>query len=382
MTRLAVLASHPVQYYAPLFRTLARRLELHVFYAHRATPSEQARAGFGTAFEWDVDLFAGYDHSFLANIARQPGTDQFGGCDTPDIYRKLREVGADALLVMGWHLKSYVQGIVAAKRLGLPVLVRGDSQLATGRSVIKRSVKAMAYPRLLGMFDAVLPVGRRSREYYEHYRVPPEKMHFSPHCVDNDWFAARATDDARRHLRDELAIGSATPVALFAGKLIALKRPLDLVKAASRVRAQGCSIEILVAGDGELDGAMRDCGRSLVVPLHMLGFCNQTRMPSVYAAADCLVLPSDAETWGLVANEALACSRPIAVSAACGCAPDLATDERVGRVFAPGDIMAMASAMTALTVSPPDKRSIAEVSGKYSLQAATNGILAAVASVI
>ncbi|HEX5959497.1 MAG TPA: hypothetical protein VFY92_12685, partial [Hyphomicrobiaceae bacterium] len=64
--RLAVLASHPVQYYGPLFRALARTLDLHVYFAHRASPGEQARAGFGTAFDWDVDLTSGYAHSFLA----------------------------------------------------------------------------------------------------------------------------------------------------------------------------------------------------------------------------------------------------------------------------------------------------------------------------
>ena len=39
----------------------------------------------------------------------------------------------------------------------------------------------------------------------------------------------------------------------------------------------------------------------------MLGFINQSEMLQVYAAADCLALPSDTrETWGLVVNEALA----------------------------------------------------------------------------
>ena len=68
--RLAVLASHPVQYYAPMFQELARRLELEVFYAHQATPDQQAAAGFGQAFEWDVDLLSGYRHTFLKNVAR------------------------------------------------------------------------------------------------------------------------------------------------------------------------------------------------------------------------------------------------------------------------------------------------------------------------
>ena len=57
--RLAVLTSHPVQYHAPLFRELAKSVDLHVLFAHRASPDEQARAGFGTPFEGDLDLTAG-----------------------------------------------------------------------------------------------------------------------------------------------------------------------------------------------------------------------------------------------------------------------------------------------------------------------------------
>ena len=51
-------------------------------------PAEQARAGFGTQFEWDVDLTSGYAHSFLDNVARRQGTDRFLGCDTPEIGRR------------------------------------------------------------------------------------------------------------------------------------------------------------------------------------------------------------------------------------------------------------------------------------------------------
>lgn len=42
--RLAIISSHPIQYYTPLFRVLPNRLELKVFYTHLATSSDQAQA--------------------------------------------------------------------------------------------------------------------------------------------------------------------------------------------------------------------------------------------------------------------------------------------------------------------------------------------------
>ena len=376
MIRLAVLTSHPIQYYAPLFRELAQVVDLHVFFAHRATPAEQAKAGFGTPFAWDVDLTSGYAHSYLENVARRPGTDRFLGCDTPGIGRHLRAGGRfQALLVLGWHLKSYLQGVLAAKRLGIPIMVRGDSHLLTPRSPFKKALKSLAYPPLLRLFDAALYVGERSRAYYSHYGYPAGRLFFSPHCVDTSWFSARATPEERRRLRDRYGVGGETLLVLFAGKLVPFKRPADVIAAAASCRSRGLKVEILVAGSGELEAGLKAAAAAARVPLHLLGFCNQTEMPAAYAAADCLVLPSDGrETWGLVANEALACGRPIVVSDACGCAPDLAKDGHVGRSFPMGCAEALADAIGSLAASPPSSSAIVALSQAYSIEAAIDGI--------
>ncbi|BGE87501.1 MULTISPECIES: glycosyltransferase [Methylosinus] len=382
MTRLAVLASHPIQYQAPLFRALAQHVDLHVFFAFRSSPQAQAAAGFGELFEWDVDLLGGYRSSFLVNVAARPSSERFLGCDTPDIDRLLGAGRFDALLVMGWNLKCYAQGVLAARRRGVPVLVRGDSHLATPRSPGKRLGKAFVYPILLRSFDAALYVGELSRSYYRRYRYPEHRLHFSPHCVDTDWFAARATAEERERLRRRCGVSPNIRLVLFAGKLQALKRPLDLIEAVAALRRSGRSdIELLVAGEGEMRDAMTRCAASAGVPLHMLGFCNQTAMPSAYAAADCLVLPSSGETWGLVANEALACGAPIIVSDACGCAPDLATDPCVGRVYPMGDVARLAAAITQTFDLPRDVAAISRLSARYGVGAAAAGVVDALRSV-
>ena len=379
--RVAIVASHPIQYHAPLFRALARRLEVTVLYAHRATPSDQARAGFGVGFEWDVDLLSGYSHDFLRNAARRPGLDSFAGCDIPDIGARLREGRFDAVLVFGWHLKAYVQSILAAKRLGLPVLVRGDSQLGTPRPSLKRVAKRLLYPPLLRLFDAALYVGERSRAYWLHYRYPESRLFFSPHCIDAEWFAARATEAARNELRSRLGLASDLPVALFAGKLVPFKRPLDLVLAAARLQREGREIAVLVAGDGALRPQMEAAASAAGIRLAALGFCNQSEMPSVYAAADVLVLPSDGrETWGLAASEALACGRPVILSDAAGAAPDLAQDGSAGRVFPAGDVGRLADALGELITHPPAPIAIAAKSTAYGIAAATDGIVRALAA--
>ena len=113
------------------------------------------------------------------------------------------------------------------------------------------------------------------------------------------------------------------------------------------------------------------------MPTHLLGFQNQSALPAVYRAADVLVLPSDAtETWGLVANEALACRTPVVVSQACGCAPDLAR-AGAGASFPAGDVSALARALAGVLSRPRDLAAMQNLNAAYSPRATSEGIMEA-----
>jgi glycosyltransferase involved in cell wall biosynthesis len=262
------------------------------------------------------------------------------------------------------------------------VLVRGDSHLNTPRSALKNVAKTFFFPTFLRFFESALYVGQRSRAYYEYYSFPEERLIFSPHCVDAEWFNARATAASRAQQRAQLGVAIDAKLALFAGRLVPFKRPLDLVAAAARLNSSGYKIEVLIAGAGPLEHQMVAAARAAGVTIHPLGFCNQTKLPAVYAAADVLVLPSDGrETWGLVANEALACDRPIILSNEVGAAPDLAANGETGCVFPVGNVAALADAINALFERPPSLAAIRAKSRSYSLDAAVDGIVRAVRSV-
>lgn len=380
--RLAILSSHPVQYYAPLFRVLADRIDLHVFYAHRATPEQQALAGFGQAFDWDLDLLGGYKSTFLTNVSTRPGTNHFGGCDTPEIGSILAQGRFDAVLSLGWHLKALVQGIIAAKRCGLPVMVRGDSQLGTPRPGWKTAAKAVVYPQLLRVFNGALYVGSRNRAYFEHYGYPSNRLFHSPHCIDTERFAKGATREARRTIRERFRLTENDKVVLFSGKLVPFKRPIDVVEAVAGLRGQGVSAHLMIAGSGPLHSELVLRAATLTVPVLDLGFQNQSAMPAAYAASDILVLPSDGrETWGLVCNEALACGRPIVVSDQVGCAADLAHEEGVGIRFPLADVPELSRAIEKM-LSTAHLESIIRTSSRHSVGAAADGVLLAMNHVI
>ncbi len=378
---LAILASHPIQYQAPLFQALAKVLNLHVYFAHRQTPKGQAAAGFGVEFDWDIDLLSGYNHTFLKNTARNPSTDHFFGCDTPEIKTLLKNKKPDAFLVNGWNLKSYWQGILACRRLKIPVLIRSESQLSTPRSVIKKIVKRIFYKKMLQFFDAYLAIGTRSREYFLYYGVDPKFIFCAPYFVDNEFFQRRAlaVGPLRAELRKDWGVKDRTILALFVGKFISKKRPIDLVYALSILHKRGINIEGVFVGSGPLENKIQKVARKLSVKIHLVGFKNQTELPAYYKACDFIVLPSiGSETWGLVINEAMACGLPAVVSDVVGCAPDLITEGKTGEIFKVGNVETLAISIERLLSylgSENMKKAIEDKIKRHSIENTVQAIL-------
>ena len=405
-TRLAILATHPIQYYAPWFRHLATVFDLEVLYMHRQDASGQSAAGFGVSFDWDVPLLDGYRYRWLKNVSRKPGLQTFGGCDTAELYNLIRPARYDALLVLGWNKISFIQGIRAAWRSKVPVLARGDSQLTKERSLLKRAIKFLPYRWFLPRIDAHLYVGQRNREYVLHYGVRDEQLFFSPHFVDNEFFAEQAAKNRGRRLeiRRQWGIAPDAFVPLYVGKFIPKKRPLDLVKAAQSIvtRQSSPNIHLLFVGSGALGPELRaNCDvlfdaeqsvvgssvvRSPVVnsrspAASFAGFLNQTEIPKAYVAADVLVLCSDArETWGLVVNEAMASGIPAIVSDAAGCAPDLIETDVTGWTFPISDVTALAQRI--IHFRSPKNQDLRRKSESFSMEHATDGLKNAVASLL
>jgi glycosyltransferase involved in cell wall biosynthesis len=380
--RLGIFATHPIQYHAPLHRALARSVDLHVYFAHRQSAQEQARAGFNVAFEWDIPLTDGYAHTFLTNTSRVPDVSTFRGCRTPEIADVIARERFDAFLVNGWYTHSFWQAMRACWRTGTPVLVRGDSTFMTSRSLPLRLAKQAVYRSFIPRFDGYLIVGQRAKEYLLHYGADEHAMHFAPHFIDNDFFAAHAAEARadRAALRDRYGVGRDARTFVFAGKLIERKRPVEFVEAVAAVAARHPGVEGVLIGDGPLRAEVEAAIARTGAPARILGFMNQSEIPGGYAVGDAFVLPSYNETWGLVVNEAMACGLPAVVSDVVGCTPDLVDDGQTGYTYPDGDQGALIRAMErslGLMGTAETERALAAKMQVYSLERATQGVLEA-----
>ena len=387
--RLAIVTSHPIQYYAPLFRSLAQSGEVlpRVFFTWSQTEAGPVRdAEFGRSISWDIPLLEGYEYEFVKNISRHPGTDHFWGLNTPGLATAIEAWNADALLVIGWHSWSHLRALMHFKGR-VPVFFRGDSTLLDPRPALRSAVRRQLLAWVYRHVDVALAVGANNADYFRWCGRSERVIRLVPHAVDTARFAA----DAQRHeaqarqWRRECGIADTARALVFAGKLIPKKDPMGLLRAfAGAVAADDEQLHLVFVGAGALKEALQAqaAGRRNV---HFRPFQNQQSMPAVYRLGDVYVLPSlgPGETWGLAMNEAMASGSLVIASDRVGGARDVVEHGRTGWIFPAGNHAALVRHIKTLkTLDAAQlsrmKAAAAERSQRWSIESAAAALKSAV----
>jgi len=386
MVKVGLIATHPIQYHIPWYRLLAATegIDLTVYYA--LLPDErQQGVGFGVSFAWDIPTLEGYRWELLDNRSGSPGLRGFSSSSTPGIYRVLAAARPDVMIITGWQSLPLLQALWACLRLGIPTIIRGESNALRTRPWWVRVLHRL----LLKRFDAYLAIGRANRDFYLGYGIAPERIFPCRYFVDNQRFLeqSRGLREEREQLRAGWRIPWGAACFLYVGKLEPKKRIMDLLQALDRARQCRDDIFLLVVGAGELMDEARGFADKRGLPVTFSGFLNQTEITRAYVAADCLVLPSDfGETWGLVVNEAMVCGLPAIVSDRVGCGPDLVEHGVTGAVFPCGDSEKLANILVELAADREKILLMGDRARKkvrsYSVENAVAGTLEAVAAAV
>ncbi|WP_404786646.1 glycosyltransferase family 4 protein [Altericista sp. CCNU0014] len=384
MTKLAIVASHPIQYYAPWFCHLAQHnnLDIKVFYLWDFGITQQIDPGFKQSIQWDLPLLEGYESEFVPNASSRPGTDRFWGLNNPTLSQRVQAFLPDAVLLMNYNYASCYRFLLQWNRDRIPLLFRGDSHRLLPSPGIKAWAKQKVIQKIFHRFAACLYVGKANYEYFRYHDVSANRLFFSPHAVDNDRFFDRAAGARQEAIawKKSLGVPENHAVILFAGKFETKKRPLDLLRAFQKAALD--NVSLLFVGAGPLEETLK-AETSIHDSIYFAPFQNQTLMPRTYAAADLVVLPSysNQETWGLAINEAMCLSCPVIVSNHVGCAQDLVHPMENGLVFPAGDVEALT---TALKEAFSDRDRLRQwgiasrtIVSNYSYARATEGLLQA-----
>jgi len=334
--KLAIISTHPIQYYAPVFEMMAKQTNLKVFYTWGEQSIEKFDKGFNKDIKWDLPLLEGYKYLFLENRASDPGTHHFNGIINPHLIREISAYKPDAILIYGWAWQAHLKAIVFFKGK-IPIYFRGDSTLLNKSVGLLNLLKTFFLRWIYRHIDIAFYVGKENKSYYEKYGLKQHQLRFAPHAIDNNRFSVDKISEATS-IRERLGIGKHEILILFAGKFDLVKNPTLLLEVFIELNAK--DVHLLFVGNGILEKTLKIKNKKKEADpkkIHFMDFQNQSQMPAIYQACDLFCLPSSSETWGLSVNEAMASGKAILVSDQVACAKELIEPGINGDIFKSGD---------------------------------------------
>jgi len=132
------------------------------------------------------------------------------------------------------------------------------------------------------------------------------------------------------------------PLLVHVSNFRPVKRPVDCVEILARVLRKGIKTRLVMVGDGSERPNVEHRARCLGVFEQCSFVGKQPRIADYLSVSDVLLLPSEQESFGLAALEAMACEVPV-IASHVGGIPEVVTDGETGFLSDVGDVEKMAA---------------------------------------
>ena len=387
MKKVAYFLSHPIQYQTPLLQKLniIENIDLEVIYFTNHTIGGLDRQ-FGINVTWDIPLLNGYHYVFLKNYSKNPAVSgKFWGLINWGVFNYLIKNKPDIIIMHGWGYFSNILLLIIANILRVKVIMRAESPLKQEKN--KGNLNSFIKKIIIKLCSKFVYIGKENKAFYKSLGVKEHQLFYAPYCVDNERFIETSKNyDARLNdIRTIYQIPSGNRIALFCGKFIDKKRPMDILEA--YILNPLSNLSFVFVGTGKLEDEMKLFVKDHNLNnIHFSGFINQTELYKYYMSADFFILPSGyGETWGLVVNEAMIHSLPVIISDEVGCTADLVDENINGFSYTCGDLHELNKKMTYLSEIPKEQlkemgRKSFEIIQRYSYNETLKGFEKAIFS--
>lgn len=266
----------------------------------------------------------------------------------PDV---LVSLYAEPVFLVGWVIAK-LRGCLT----GFWVEVTFDRWVK--RSWWKESLKRFIFPRI----NAVITVSTDGANFSKKYGAKSEQIFYAPHVIDVDHFnrGSKAAHKKRDEYRDEYGLVGIT--FIYVGRLWSGKGVNHLLDAFDQVRRNGGKeVSLFLVGDGPDEATLKkQCVERRIGNVVFAGFKQKPELPSCYAMADVFVFPTLGDPYGLVVDEAMACSLPVISTSAAGEIRDRIDDGVNGYIVPPEDSVALAERMMEIIRDPDLCRQMGE----------------------
>lgn len=359
--RVALVASHVIQYQDPFFRLLAAApdIDLTVLFCSRAGAETYVDREMQTTLRWDIELLQGYGHRFLRNFGWGSG---YTRLINPGVVSAILFGRYDAVIFFaGWGSITSLIGIAACRMANVPFFLYGDSSFPPEATTWKQRLRAGFIRAVFRMASGFLVSGVLNADYYAHYGADRTRFFLLPWAIDNQRFieGSQMSADERNAIRERFGADGERMLVVFSAKLLPRKDPMTLLRAMALMHHRD-RVAALILGHGELRSEMEDFARRESLRVHFAGFLNQSDLPRHYAAGDVFVLPSVYEPRGAVLNEAMASGLPLIVTDRCGSIGDVVLDGENAFIYPAGDARVLAEQLDRLVADPALRARMAE----------------------
>lgn len=328
MPRVAIVTNLVTPYRKRQFALISDRLKgnLNVYFTDR----------WASDRKWKIEP---QDYYFFLPTLFRVGI--FGRLNA-GLFKIVRE--HDYVVIGGYDQPTYIALALLCKLTGTPYIVIFDgiapSRIASSGNYLARRIKKLILENATACFANGTVVRQYIHETLGIHGLPLFNQYLSIYA--EDIIAAKLRRDIlRKNFFQSHDLSSSTRLVLYSGRLIARKCVDNLIDALTHIP----TAMLLVAGHGPEENFLRSRCEALNVTAFFSGHLEQESLAEMYAIADCLVLPSVDEPWGLVVNEALFAGIPVVVSDDCGCGPDLVIPNKNGFIFPAGNTLALATAI-------------------------------------
>lgn len=348
--RLVILTEVIAPYRIPVFNALAARTEidLHVIFLSRTDASTR---------QWRIyENEIRFSYEVLPCWRRRIG--KYNLLLNANVNGALHAAAPEVLICGGYNYFASWQAMNWAKRNGVPFLLWSESTASDSRNEF--FAVEWLKQKFLSSCDGFIVPGRSAQEYLQPFVNGSRRTFVARNAVDIDLFATKCArvQQSGDRLRAELALPAR--YFLFVGRLVKSKGVFDLVRAyAALPAALRSEVSLVFAGAGPMRAELEASAREIYPgAVHFAGFIQRDDLASYYALAECLVMPTHTDPWGLVVNEAMACGLPVICTNVAGCAADLI--QQNGILVRPGDVMQLAQAMQNLASDAELRRSMSQ----------------------
>lgn len=338
----------PAPYMVERFNAFADResCEFEVWFNDRSVPG----------YSWDVDESSWHFRYRYLRTIRMLGRRIHWPVPLmgrrPDVLIMLY---AAPVFVVGWGI-ARIRGV----RTGFRVLKTFNTWVEPNRirDVVKRFMFQSA--------AAIETPGEDGKRFAIECGARADRVFFATHTVNLEYFQEKSklTREARQALRSKLNLVGVT--FLYVGRLCKDKGLRYLLEAYAAVERQ-CpgEVSLILVGDGPDEVLLRNyCERARIRGVVFAGFQQRQELPRYFGIADAFVFPTLGDPYGIVVDEAMACSLPVISTSSAGEIYSRIVEGMNGYVVSPEDSGALADRMLDLALDARLRTGMGAVSAK------------------